>query len=397
MDSLLSNLKILDFTTLLPGPFATMMLADMGADVLRIESPTRVDLLRFLPPFLDKEGKYSYGHAYLNRNKKSLALDLKNKDSFSIVEKLIMEYDIVVEQFRPGVMDRLGLSYGKLSSINPKIIYCSLTGYGQTGPSKDKPGHDINYLSAAGVMSYSGRKSTGPILMGVQVADVGGGSYNSIVGILAAVIHRMTTGKGQHIDVSMTDCLFPYQMVAASRVFGGEDHPDYENDRLNGGSLYDFYKTSDGKYVSFGGIEPQFFINFCDILGLDDLKPAGIDQPGNLENAKKKIADVFKTETQDYWVEKFKDIDVCFEPVLTFAEATESDHAKSRELVVEVEGPEGKKVNQLAMPIKFSEFKPEYDDYGHQLGEDTFDVMKSLGYSDTEIDEIKSKGVFGPA
>ncbi len=396
MEKLLSELKILDFTTLLPGPFATMMLADMGADIIRIESPTRVDLLRFMPPFVDDECKYSYGNAYVNRNKKSIAMDLKNKDSFPIIERLIQDYDIIVEQFRPGVMDRLGLSYEKLSSINPKIIYCSLTGFGQTGPLKNKPGHDINYLSVAGAMSYSGRKSSGPNVMGIQVADIGAGSYNTIVGVLAAAIHRMTTGRGQYIDVSMTDGIFPYQVMAASKEFGGLDAIDYESDILNGGSLYDFYKTADDKYVSFGGIEPQFFSNFCDVLGLDDLKQYGIDQGGNLDEAKKRVADIFKTETRDYWVKKFENVDVCFEPVLTFAEAVKSEHAKSRELVIEVEGPGGKPVKQLAMPIKFSGFEPDYSKYGRKLGEDTAEVMKELGYSDAEIQEIKTKGVFGP-
>jgi crotonobetainyl-CoA:carnitine CoA-transferase CaiB-like acyl-CoA transferase len=305
MSALLSSIKILDFATLLPGPAATMILADLGADVLMVESATRPDLLRILPPYVIKEKRYSYYHAFINRNKKSITLDLKNKDSLPIIEKLVREYDIIVEQFRPGVMKRLGLSYEDLKKINPKIIYCSLTGFGQTGPLKDRAAHDINYLSLAGIMSYSGRKKHGPNVMGIQLADVGGGSYNTVVGILAAVVNRMATGKGQYIDVSMTDCLFPYQGIASSREFTDEEPITYENERLNGGSLYDFYKTADGKYISFGGIEPQFFNNFCDVTGLEELKARGIDQTGCVEESKKKVAERIKTQTRDYWLEKF--------------------------------------------------------------------------------------------
>ena len=183
----LQGLKVLDFTTLLPGPFGTRIFADLGADVLRVESPTRVDLARNLPPF--DEG-VSTSHGFLNRSKKSIGLDLKSPDAVSIVKKLVGEYDILVEQFRPGVMERLGLSYDALSQENPKLIYCSITGYGQSGPYRDRAGHDINYLALSGVSSYSGRKTQGPAPFGVQVADVAGGSLHSVLSILAAVYYR---------------------------------------------------------------------------------------------------------------------------------------------------------------------------------------------------------------
>ena len=180
----LKNLKVLDFSTLLPGPFATMMLADMGADVLRIESPTRPDMSRELPPFV---GGVSTKHAMLNRNKRAITLDLKNALAIELVEKLVVEYDILVEQFRPGVMARLGLGYDRLREINPGLIYCSITGYGQTGPYRDRAGHDNNYLSIAGINGYSGREGERPPLMGTQIADIACGSLHGAVGILAAV------------------------------------------------------------------------------------------------------------------------------------------------------------------------------------------------------------------
>jgi len=395
MSSLLAGLKILDFTTLLPGPFATMVLADLGADVVRIESPTRMDLARAMPPFVDDEGGISYFHAYVNRNKKSVALDLKNKDSFSVIERMLTHYDIIIEQFRPGVMDRLGLSYKRLSSINRGLIYCSLTGYGQTGHLKDRAGHDINYLSLSGIMGYSGRKEDGPTLMGIQVADVGSGSNNTIIGILAAVIYRMTTGKGQHIDVAMTDGLFPYHAAYASKKLCSGEDVSYETEPLNGGSLYGFYETKDNRYISFGGLEPQFFAAFCRVLGLEDLIEATVLQPGRLDEAKEKVKDIIKAKPLDYWVKRFKETDACVEPVLSFSEALDSDLVKERGMLVDVPGPGGKPITQIAHPIKFSETSPEYKRAGCELGKDTLDVLQSLGYSTHEIEGMKSKGVFG--
>lgn len=397
MEKLLSELKILDFSIILPGPFATMFLSDLGADVIRVENPYNPDLLRVLTPFLDKENKYSYYHAHINRNKKSMSLDLKKKESIEIIMELIKEYDIVVEQFRPGVMAKLGLSYEDLKKVNPGIIYCSITGYGQTGPLKNRAGHDINYLSTSGIMSYSGRKDIGPNQMGIQVADIGGGSYNTIIGILAAALNRTFTGKGRHIDVSMTDCLFSFQINAAGKEFADEGHMAYGNDRLNGGSIYGFYEAGDGKFLSFGGLEPKFFNNFCDTLGLPELKKGGVEQIGmDLADSQRKVAEAVKKQPRDYWLKKFDELDACVAPVLTFDEAIETEYVKSRELIVEIMGPHGEKVKQVAMPIKFSDFKPEYKKPGGLMGEDNIAVLKSLGYEDPVIEEMKQKGVFGP-
>ena len=194
MQGPLSLLKVLDFSTLLPGPFASLMLADMGAQVLRIESPTRLDLLRELPPF---DQGVSASHAYLNRNKRSLALDLKQPQAVDVIKRLVADHDIVLEQFRPGVMDRLGIGYEALKAINPRLIYVAITGYGQTGPFRERAGHDINYLALAGVASHTGRKDSGPLPLGVQVADVAGGSLHGVVGLLAAVVARQQSGQGQ--------------------------------------------------------------------------------------------------------------------------------------------------------------------------------------------------------
>jgi crotonobetainyl-CoA:carnitine CoA-transferase CaiB-like acyl-CoA transferase len=398
MEPLLSGIKILDFTYLLPGPFATMILSDLGAEVLRVESHTRMDMARLAPPYVDKEGTISCMHACLNRNKRSIALDLKFKESIALIKRLIAEkgYDIVIEQFRPGAMGRLGLSYEILSGINPGLIYCSITGYGQTGPMRDRAGHDINYLALSGVMSYSGTKDGGPSLMGIQVADVGSGSNNAAIGLLAAIVHRMKTGKGQYIDVSMTDGVFPYHVVSGLGSLVGAPEPGYETEILNGGSLYGFYETSDGKYLSFGGLEPQFLSAFLNALGLPEYIPR-LMEPDLTEELRRRVSDVIRSQDLSHWESVFKDVDACVEPVLTVLEAASSEHAKARELVVEVPGPDGVPIRQIAYPIRFSNYKPEYLRAGPALGQDTRDVLNALGLSEAEIADLKSKGIINGA
>jgi alpha-methylacyl-CoA racemase len=396
MDSLLKGVKVLDFTYLLPGPFATMMLCDLGAEVLRVESPTRLDLARLAPPFVDKDCKVSCMHATLNRNKKSIALDLKKTHCIEVVKRLINDqgYDVIIEQNRPGAMDRLGLSYETLSEINPGLIYCSITGYGQTGPLSNRAGHDINYLSLAGIMSYSGRKDSGPCIMGIQVADVGSGSNNTVIGILAAVIHRMKTGKGQYIDISMTDGLFPHHVVSGIRNLIGAEEPGFETEMLNGGTLYGFYKTSDGKYISFGGLEPQFLTAFLKALGMENYIER-LMEPDIQEEIHQKVTEKIISQPRDYWSEFFKDIDACVESVLSFSEAAHSEHSKARGLLVDVPGPDGISIPQIGLPIKFSGYSPEYKWAGPALGENTLEIIQSLKFSDEEIQEMKSKGLFG--
>lgn len=392
----LKNLKVIDFTYLLPGPLATLLLADLGATVLKVESPTRIDLVRLLPPFVDKEGAISGAHAYLNRNKHLLALDLKKPAGTAIIERLIRDqgYDILVEQFRPGVMARLGLSYERLRQINPALIYCSLTGYGQSGPLKDRAGHDINYLSLAGVMGYSGTKAGGPALMGIQVADVTG-SFNAVIGLLAAVVHRQHTGEGQQVDVAMTDCLYPFHALAGTRRLCGDAEPGFESDALGGGSLYGFYQTADGGYLSFGGVEEQFAHAFFEALGLPDLADGGVLQFHNLPAARARVQAVIRSQPLAYWVERFKVVDACVEPVLPFSGAAEGEHARARGLIVDVPGPDGTTIKQIACPLKFSGVSPEYRWAGGALGRDTRATLGGLGFSVPEIEALYAEGVIG--
>ncbi len=379
----LSNLKILDFTTLLPGPFATMQLADMGADVIKVSSPSKYDLVLESEP---KIGEKSANLLWLNRNKKTLALNLKTKEAIDIVKDLIKEYDILVEQFRPGVMEKLGLGYEELKEINPRLIYCSITGYGQTGPMSMKAGHDINYLAKSGMMSFSGRKDEGPVLYGTQIADIAVGSMNSVIGILAAANYRNQTGQGQHIDISMMDGLLQMNSLIGSQYLGGGELPQREGELLNGGSNYDFYETKDGRYFSVGSLEPKFWKEICQTLGIE--AEAATDL-----SVKDEIREKFLEKDFDEWVEIFKDKDACVEPVLNLKEAVEDPHVKERGLIVELD-VDGEKVKQFASPIVFSETKQEYKFAGKKIGTDTESILKKLGYSSEKISEFDGKDVF---
>lgn len=391
MNGPLSSLKILDFSTLLPGPFASLLLADMGAEVLRIESPTRVDLTRLLPPHVDG---VSASHAYLNRNKRCISLDLKAPAAVEVVKQLVRNYDIVLEQFRPGVMDRLGLGYAALKVINPKLIYVSITGYGQTGPYRDRAGHDINYLALAGVASHTGRAESGPLPLGMQVADIAGGSLHGVVGLLAAVVQRQVTGEGQQVDVSMTDCAFSLNAMAGAAYLTAGTEPTMQGNALNGGSFYDYYCSRDGQWFSVGSLEPQFMQQLCTALGRPELAGLGL-RPDKQDELKSAIRSEFAKRDAAEWRAVFASLDACVEPLLNFSEAVEHPQNKARELVVEVPREGQPAQRQLAHPIKFSAGVPAPRHIGAPLGAHNAEVLGELGYTAQQIAELKAAKVIG--
>lgn len=364
----LTSLKVLDFSTLLPGPYATMMLADMGAEVLRVEAPDRLDLTRVMPPH---DGETSTAHAYLNRGKRSLGLDLKKEGSKEVILDLVKDYDIVVEQFRPGVMDRLGIGYEALKAVNPRLIYCAITGYGQTGPYASRAGHDINYLALAGVASHSGRKQSGPPPMGIQVADVAGGSHHAVMGILAAVVHRQQSGEGQFVDISMTDAAFALNAMAGAAELAGGQPQAPEGAMLNGGSFYDYYQTADGRWLSVGSLEPQFCSRLCDTLGIPEMKSYGLSQnPEHQQTLKAALKEAIVGKSLTEWQQIFAHEDACVEPVLTISEAAHHPQLQARNMVIEVDRGDGTTQSQLGHPIKFSETPCESRFTGRALGAD---------------------------
>jgi len=369
MQHALQGLKVLDFSTLLPGPFATLYLADMGAEVTHVESPTRPDLIRLFPPYAHGQAT---AHLYLNRNKQSVALDLKDPQNIATIKEKISQYDIVVEQFRPGVMQRLGLDYTTLAEINPRLIYCSITGYGQTGSYKDKAGHDINYLALSGIAGHSGRAQSGPPPLGIQVADIAGGSLHAVIGILTAVIERHQSGKGQYIDISMTDCVASLNSMAASASLAGQTPQAPEQGMLNGASFYDYYQTKDGRYFSVGSLEPQFMTGLAAALELPVLLAKGTSfDPEDRLAVKQALQEKFKTQDFAEWQDLFQSLDICVEPVLSLDEALVSPMAQQRGWVVDVPVSENASQTepQLACPIKFSRSQMKYAFIGQGLGE----------------------------
>ena len=399
MTAPLANLKILDFSTLLPGPYATMMLADLGAEVLKIEAPGRPELTRLLPPF-DEDG-ISSGHGLLNRSKRSLGLNLKAEGSTEIVKKLIVDqgYDIVVEQSRPGVMDRLGVGYETLQAVCPHLIFCSLTGYGQDGPYRDRAGHDLNYLALSGMLAHYGRSSqNAPPPLPTQVADIGAGSLHLVIGLLTAVIRRTATGEGGYVDISMHDGSLAWNSMAAANVIVGNGQPEPERMPLNGGTFYDLYETKDGRLLSVGSLEPKFWMQFCQAIEREDLIPLGLNfDIGHQQSFKEEIRQAILAKTLAEWSEIFAGHDACVEPVLTTEDALTHPHTQARSMVVDVPRPGGMAQKQIGTPIKLSNHTPDYKHVGTKLGAHSHQVLTELGYTEEEIKILEANGVIASA
>jgi alpha-methylacyl-CoA racemase len=387
----LSSLRVLDFTTLLPGPYATLLLADLGADVVKVEAPHRPDLARTMPPFV---GDASAWHSLLNRNKRSISLDLKQPGAAEVVRRLVQRYDIVVEQFRPGVMDRLGVGYQALQAANPRLIYCAITGYGQTGPHRDRAGHDLNFMALSGILSHTGRVESGPPGLGVQVADVGGGSFGALTGILAAVIQRQLTGEGQMVDISMFDMALAWNGLAVAEYLATGENPTYESGLLNGGGFYDSYSTADGRYLAVASMEEKFWRGFCQAIGRPELADGGVFGPAaGQPGLKEEIAATIAQRTLADWMAVFAPLDLCVEPVLTVEEALHHPHSVARGLVIETPAGVGATQRQVANPLRFSASQPAYRHIGPPLGAHTAEVLAEAGYSRAEIAALQERGV----
>lgn len=374
----LAGIKVLDFSTLLPGPFATMQLADMGAEVLRVESPSRPDLVRSLAPQLAGQ---SAAFAALNRGKTSLALNLKHPEAKHIIHQLVADYDIVIEQFRPGVMARLGLDYAALSAINQRLIYCSITGYGQTGQMASKAGHDINYLALSGIAHGSGN-SAGPALCSMQIADIAAGSQPAVIAILGAVLQRQHTGKGQHIDIAMTQQCLALQPLIMPQVLNSEAQTDVAcgEHLLNGGGIYDYFATADGRFMAVGSLEPAFRQALLDTLGHPEWQTLAD------EALKPRLADQFRQQTQREWMARFAAVDACVEPVLTQTEAVEY---WSQQPVI---GVSDQGIRQI-QPMPLLSAMENAPAAAPRCGEHTQQVLQRLGYSPEKISSLMADGL----
>ncbi len=386
----LSGLKILDFSTLLPGPLATMLMADLGAEVVSVSAPGRPDLLNRYPPLIEETGLGAV-YSWLGRNKKSILLDLKKPEGIAAVKELVKSYDIVVEQFRPGVMKKFGLDYDSLKEINPRLIYCSITGYGQTGPLALKADHDINYVALSGNMILMDGKAPNKVnIPNFHLADIAGGGYMSVIAILSAVHYREQTGEGQYIDSSMFDSVLPFNCVEAATMLASEAYPEngFRGRHMSGvmnGPHYDVYETKDKKYISVGPLEPKFLAVFCDTLGVDQktLKEAP-------EEFRQQIKDLFLTKTRSEWMEVFEGKDTCVEPVLDITETWKHEQVLARNMAAEVPlstAPE-KCVKQIGNPVRLSKTPAEYRHTAFPQGYHTREVLSAAGLSEEMISAL---------
>lgn len=384
IDSPLQGLKVLDFTRLLPGPYATLVLADLGAQVDKVEDPMGGDYVRQLPPFA---GDVSALFATLNRSKRSLAIDLKN--GAAIIRLLVRHYDIVFEGFRPGVMTKLGLGYDALSKENPRLIYCSLSGYGKTGPDRPRAGHDINYQARAGVLGHSGTRGGPPSLPGVQIADTGGALF-SLVGMLAALHARERTGRGRQIDVSMTESAmaFMHAWLGSRQLIGEEGEPLRRGKGLlNGGvPCYGLYRASDGRYLALGALEPKFFQRLCEALDCPELADGAYDDGGRGKKVRAELERIFATQTAQHWMQAFAGLDVCLEIVAEGDEVFDDAQHRARKMFEAIPG-ESVMRTPLVSQLPASAIQvPE-------LGEHTVDILTEAGIAPDQIAEWAREGI----
>ncbi|MFW9873419.1 MAG: CaiB/BaiF CoA transferase family protein [Candidatus Thorarchaeota archaeon] len=399
----LQNVTILDLSRMLPGPYCTMILSDLGANVIRVENPN--DPMSNLPPFFVKDDyRESAFNAVLMRNKKSITINLKSEVGKKIFYELVKKADIVMDTFRPKVMERLKIDYDTLSSINPSIICCSMTGYGQNGPYEQIAGHDINYIAIAGILDATREryilgeddKEREPIMPGVSVADIGG-ALVSTIGILGALFEREQNPerKGQYIDISMTDSVFFFNpIVAANKFVRDLRNPIEKGVKTGGGSpYYAAYKTKDDKYVAVGAMEPKFWQNLCDGLNRKDLKPKMWVQGEEKEKVFKELKNEFLKKTQEEWLEVFKNYDTCISPVKSYFEACEDPQIQARNMIVKMEHPVFGEIQNLASPIKMSRTPPTIRSFAPKIGQNTEEILKSLNYSEEEIQNFKKNEV----
>ena len=394
----LAGLRVLDLSRLLPGGFCSLLLADLGAEVLKVEDTGLGDYVRWAPPYYEgaEESARSSLFLAINRGKRSIRLNLKEEAGREVLLRLARDHDVVLESFRPGVLDRLGVGYERLREENPGLVYCAITGYGQDGPYRDRAGHDLNYLALVGLLGLTGARDGPPVQAAGQIADIGGGALMAAFAILAALRERDRSGEGQLVDVSMADGALSWLALVAGRYFCDEVVPAREDLELAGSLVcYRPYACRDG-HVALGALEPKFWQAWCRGVGREDLIEGQLEPPGSETHAE--VERIFLERTRAEWEAFASQHDCCLEPVLSLDEALGSDLVREREMVVEVEQPGAGAVRQLGIPVKLGRTPGRPQGPGPGLGEHTHDVLSALGYGDEEIAALEQAGaVAGPA
>jgi alpha-methylacyl-CoA racemase len=382
----LAGVRVLDLTRLLPGPMATLHLADLGADVVKVEDTGAGDYARAMGHVRDGMSDF---FRVLNRNKRAIRLDLKPASGRDAFLRLAEKADVVVEGFRPGVMARLGLGYEALAAMNPRIVVCSITGYGQDGPYRDRAGHDINYMGYAGVGHEIGAEGGPPVVPNFQIADLLGGALVPVMGILAALLDARASGRGRAVDVAMSEAVLAHAIFPLLGVLEHGTTPARGTTMLAGGlACYNHYRTRDGRWMAVGALERKFWESLCDILGCPELKASHVVYGEPARAAKKRLAAIFATRTQAEWTAAFARADCCVSPVLEMHEALADAHVRARQMVVGGARPAG-----FAPPMKLSGFAFEPGRAAPAPGEHTEDVLREAGYGGAEIEALRKEGV----
>jgi crotonobetainyl-CoA:carnitine CoA-transferase CaiB-like acyl-CoA transferase len=370
------------------------MLADFGAEVLKVEDTGMGDYVRWAPPYHEGAEESAKGSLFLglNRGKRSIRVDLKTEEGKEVLLRLVREHDVLLESFRPGVLDKLGVGYERLKEENPGLVYCAITGYGQDGPNRDRSGHDMNYLGLNGVLGLTGDAGGPPVQASAQIADLGGGGLMGAFGIMAALRERERSGEGQFVDVSMTDGSLSWLTMIASAYLASGEVPRRGELMLSGAAIcYRPYACKDG-HVTLGALEPKFWGAFCNGVGREDLMDKAFEQPGS--DAHREVEAIFMERTRDEWREFASHNDCCLEPVLDLDEALGSDLVREREMVAALDQPgAAAPVRLLGIPIKMSRTPGDPNRLpGPGLGEHTDEVLAAAGYSEDEIAALKDSG-----
>ncbi len=388
----LNGIRILDLSRYLPGPFCTQLLADFGAEVVKIEQPEVGDPGRLLAPVVNGISTRFYT---VNRNKKSITLDIRKEEGKEVFKKLIPQFDVVIDQFRAGFMDDLGIGYDVLKSINDRIIFCAISGYGQDGPMYTAAGHDLNYLNLAGITGTTGSRQGAPAMSGVQIADIAGGTLYAVIAILLALASREKTGRGQMCDVSMLDGAISLLAYTMGEWSGDGKIPGIGDGVLTGGyACYNVYETKDNKYVSLGAVEKKFWVEFCEKLERSSYSASQWEKAQQKEIIDD-IAHLMKQKTRDEWVEFFAGNDICFTPVLDLQEMSEHPQVQARRMVNKIPDPSGsgKTIALTGVPIKLSDTPGEIVLNFPGLGEHNEEIYLAAGYGAEEIEQLRSRGI----
>ncbi|MEO8565563.1 MAG: CaiB/BaiF CoA-transferase family protein [Betaproteobacteria bacterium] len=394
MTAPLDGVRVLDLSRLLPGPVCTLHLADLGADVVKLEDTGAGDYARSLglAPTGDGRAPSNAPSAFfrmVNRNKRSLALDLKASAGRDAFLRLARRADVIVESFRPGVVDRLGVGYAALAALNPRIVYCSITGYGQTGPYRDRAGHDINYLGYAGVLDQTGTSGGPPALSNLQVADLLGGAMNASTAILAALFGASRTGKGSHVDVAMTEGSLAHNIFALHAIQTLGHVQARGADLLTGGvPCYGVYATQDGRYLAVGALEGKFWRALCEALDRPDLVAGQLATGAAGDAVRQQLAAIFAQHTQAHWIERLTGIECCVTPVLSLDEALADPQVRARDMIVS--GADG--IRQYAPPFRLSGHAFAIARPAPAQGEHSAEILREAGFGAEEVGSLVDSG-----